>query len=433
MSRYLMVLWSGGGAVPPQLAVAKRLVRAGHEVSVLAPRSLSDAVRASGAGFQPYQRAPDHDASDPSLDLLRDWEVRGVAARARMRDNVLYGTAPAICGDVLGLVEENRPDVIVTDYLLLGAYVAAEKAGLPLAALMHSIFTLPRPGIPPFGPGWKIAHGKTGHLRDALMTKVQMRFTNARLDDLNALRRSHGLRTVRSVSELVLAADRLLILTSPAFDYPGPLPANARWAGAITDPDLPPPRPRSGDDAPDGKGVLVSFSTTFQRQAPILERVVGALARLPVRAVVTCGPAIKPGQLSTATNVRIVAAAPHHELLPSTDLVITHGGHGTVSAALRHGVPVLCLPMGRDQREVAARAAWHGAGISAPAHTSVARLRRLIRKALDESSLRVAAGKLAARMAADDPDIAVRELEQIATTACPTVADAARAARQIRE
>jgi UDP:flavonoid glycosyltransferase YjiC (YdhE family) len=94
---------------------------------------------------------------------------------------------------------------------------------------------------------------------------------------------------------------------------------------------------------------------------------------------------------------------------------------------------VLCLPMGRDQREVAARAAWHGAGISAPAHTSVARLRRLIRKALDESSLRVAAGKLAARMAADDPDIAVRELEQIATTACPTVADAARAARQIRE
>jgi UDP:flavonoid glycosyltransferase YjiC (YdhE family) len=412
-----MVLWSGGGAVPPQLAIAKRLVRAGHEVSVLAPRSLADSVAASGAIFEPYRRAPEHDASDPRLDLLRDWEVRGLAARARMRDNVVYGTASAICEDVLALVEVNRPDVIVTDYLLLGSYVAAEKAGLPLAALMHSIYTLPRPGVPPFGPGLRVARGRVGGLRDAVLKKLQIRFLNARLDDLNALRRSHVLPPVRSMGELMLAADRLLILTSPAFDYPGPIPANARWAGAITDPDLPaPPQPTGIDATNRRRNVLVSFSTTFQRQNPILERVVEALARLPVRAVVTCGPAIPPSQLPAAHNVWIIAAAPHCELLPTTDLVITHGGHGTVSTALRHGVPVLCLPMGRDQREVASRAEWHGAGVSTPATTSVPRLRRLIRMALDDSSLRVAAGQLAARMAGDDPDIAVRELEQIATT-----------------
>src|SRR5690348_848159 len=126
MSRYLMVLWSGGGAVPPQLAVAKRLARAGHEVSVLAPRSLADVVRATGATFEPYRRAPEHDASDPGLDLLRDWEVRGLAARARMRDNVVHGTAAAICDDVLGLVDHYQPDGIVTDYLLFGSYIAAE-------------------------------------------------------------------------------------------------------------------------------------------------------------------------------------------------------------------------------------------------------------------------------------------------------------------
>jgi UDP:flavonoid glycosyltransferase YjiC (YdhE family) len=221
---------------------------------------------------------------------------------------------------------------------------------------------------------------------------------------------------------LVTAADRLLILTSPAFDYPGPVPANARWAGAVTDPDLPPPRSSDGP-LRQRKAVLVSFSTTFQRQAAVLGRAIEALAGLPVEAVVTCGPAIKPSQLPAAPNVRIIAAAPHHELLPTTDLVITHGGHGTVSAALRHGVPVLCLPMGRDQREVAARAVWHGAGISASAHTSTARLRSLIRMALSEPSLRVAAGQLAARMAADDADIAVRELEFVATGVRSTVAD----------
>jgi MGT family glycosyltransferase len=431
MSRYLMVLWSGGGCVPPQIAVAKRLVRAGHEVTMLAPRSLTETVRASGAIFAPYRRAPEHDAADPRLDLLRDWEVRGLAARARMRDNVVCGTAPAICDDVLGLVEENRPDAMVTDYLLLGAYIAAERAGLPLAALMHSIFTLPRPGIPPFGPGWKVAQGRTGRLRDAVLTKYQMRFVNGRIDDLNALRHSHSLAPVRSVSELVMAADRLLILTSPAFDYPGQVPANARWAGAITDPDLPSPAARSGVDAADRQqAVLVSFSTTFQRQVPIVARIVEAIAGLPVQAVVTCGPAITPSQLPPAPNVRIVAAAAHHELLPTTDLVITHGGHGTVLTALRHGVPVLCIPMGRDQREVAARAVWHGAGISTTARVSIGRLRRLIRMALNESSLRVAARQLAARIAGDDPDIAVRELERIVATARSTVTNSPGATRR---
>src|SRR5882757_1885349 len=218
MSRYLMVLWSGGGGVPPPLAIAKRLVRAGHEVTVLAPRSLAEPVRATGAILEPYRRAPEHDASDPKLDLLRDWEVSGMAARVRMRDNVVFGTASTICDDVLALVDENRPDAIVTDYLLFGAYVAAERAGLPLAALMHSIYTQPRPGVPPFGPGLKMARGRTGRLRDVMLAKVQMRFLNARLDDLNALRHNHSLPSRGSVAELMLAADRMLVLTSPAFD-----------------------------------------------------------------------------------------------------------------------------------------------------------------------------------------------------------------------
>jgi MGT family glycosyltransferase len=216
------------------------------------------------------------------------------------------------------------------------------------------------------------------------------------------------------VAELMLAADRMLVLTSPAFDYPGPLPANARWVGAVTDPDLPPPSRATGDDA--HKSVLVSLSTTFQRQGPTLERIIEALGELPVRAVVTSGPAVDPSDLPTAPNVQIVRSVPHHELLPTTDLVITHGGHGTVSTALRHGVPVLCLPFGRDQREIAARVEWHGVGIGTGAGTSVTRLRRLIRQALDDPSLRVGAERLAMRMAGDDPDSAVHELEMIATT-----------------
>ena len=44
-------------------------------------------------------------------------------------------------------------------------------------------------------------------------------------------------------------------------------------------------------------------------------------------------------------------------------LVVTHCGHGTVMRALSHGRPMLCLPMGRDQNDNAARVVARGAGL----------------------------------------------------------------------
>ena len=96
---------------------------------------------------------------------------------------------------------------------------------------------------------------------------------------------------------------------------------------------------------------------------------------------------------------------------------------GHLGAALKQLRPDRTVFGIEREPEVAARAVWHGAGISTAAHTSTARLRSLIRMALSEPSLRVAAGQLAARMAADNPDIAVRELENIATGARSTVTD----------
>jgi len=38
-------------------------------------------------------------------------------------------------------------------------------------------------------------------------------------------------------------------------------------------------------------------------------------------------------------------------VFPLADLVITHAGHGTLMRALSHGLPLVCLPMGRDQNQ----------------------------------------------------------------------------------
>ena len=49
MSKFLFVLWEGGGNVPPQLGIARRLVERGHEVRVLTEPCLASAVAAAGA------------------------------------------------------------------------------------------------------------------------------------------------------------------------------------------------------------------------------------------------------------------------------------------------------------------------------------------------------------------------------------------------
>jgi UDP:flavonoid glycosyltransferase YjiC (YdhE family) len=64
------------------------------------------------------------------------------------------------------------------------------------------------------------------------------------------------------------------------------------------------------------------------------------------------------------TNVVIVHSAPHDIVMKQVSLVVTHGGHGTVARALSHVVPLLVIPMGRDQGDNAARVIAHGAGLT---------------------------------------------------------------------
>jgi UDP:flavonoid glycosyltransferase YjiC (YdhE family) len=52
--------------------------------------------------------------------------------------------------------------------------------------------------------------------------------------------------------------------------------------------------------------------------------------------------------------------------MAAADLVICHGGHGTVARALDAGVPVLVSPAIGDMAENGARVAWSGTGLMVP-------------------------------------------------------------------
>jgi UDP:flavonoid glycosyltransferase YjiC (YdhE family) len=86
--------------------------------------------------------------------------------------------------------------------------------------------------------------------------------------------------------------------------------------------------------------------------------------------------------------------------MPEASLMVSHGGHGGIVAALAHGVPLPCIPaVGADQPVIARRVEASGAGLMISADTSASQLRDAATKVLATASCRRAAQRLAGALA----------------------------------
>ena len=416
-SRFLMVTWDGGGNAASQLAVARRLIERGHDVRVLAHRSQREAVVAAGATFCPYEVAPEADSRRPETDLIRDWEARTRhQAFVFARDRLLFGPALRFARDVVAEHQREPADILCVDSLLIGGMLGGEAAGIPTVHMGHVVYPVQAPGVPPYGSGFLPARGPLGRLRDAAFRTVSSRALLPGFRTLNAARAEFGLEPMRGFEDLIERADLVLMLISPAFDFAAAttLPANVRYTGAIPDARAGAwESPWPDDDA--RPLVVVSFSTNFADQRPLATRVMRALADQPVRVLVTTGPALNLDGMTVPSNVVVRDFVPHAAVFPSARLVVTHGGLGTVMTALAAGVPLVCLPDGRDRFDNAARIVGLGAGVRAAPRTSARRLRRIIASAVHDVRLKRGAEEMAAKLEREDGlGDAIAALEELA-------------------
>ena len=94
-----------------------------------------------------------------------------------------------------------------------------------------------------------------------------------------------------------------------------------------------------------------------------------------MRAVVTVGQMLDADEVASTDNVVVVGSAPHSQILAEASLAVSHCGHGTTMKTLAAGVPMVCIPMGRDQNDTAARVVYHGAGVRLSPSASAAKIR----------------------------------------------------------
>jgi MGT family glycosyltransferase len=212
-------------------------------------------------------------------------------------------------------------------------------------------------------------------------------------------------------------ADRLLLMTSRAFEYEqyspppnvrivGPRLDDPAWVGDWT--------PPAGDDPL----VLVGMSSTFMDHGDLLQRVTTALGELPVRGLVTTGPAVSADSIVAPANVTVVERAPHRQVLRHAAAVVTHAGHGTVIKSLAAGVPVVAIPLGRDQLDNAARVVHHGAGLRLRPKASAQAIAGAVKRVVEEPSFAAGARRIADAIAVETADDrAAEELEGLAERA----------------
>jgi UDP:flavonoid glycosyltransferase YjiC (YdhE family) len=371
--RLLLAAFGDPGHVFPTIALGRALAGRGHEVTVETWEERRDAVEGAGLAFTAAEEYRMFPPPDPESD---DGATAAEAAQA-----------------LLPLLEEMRPDAVVSDILTLAPALAAERAGVPLATLIPHLYPAPEPGLPFFAIGLQPPRTPLGRAAWRAGTRALNIGLEHGRRDLNTQRERLGLAPLERFHGGI-SPDLALVATFPQLEYPRAWPAGVEITGPMTfelphpEIELPP-----GDDPL----VLVAPSTAHDSGNRLVRTALEGLAGEPVRVVATTNRVRPRRPIVVPENAVLVEWLSYSQLMPVASLAISHGGHGTVARALGAGTPVLVSPMVGDMSETAMRVAWSGAGLSLPWRLCrPAPLRWAARRMLEDRSFTRKAGELAA-------------------------------------
>jgi MGT family glycosyltransferase len=375
MARVLAYTSPARGHLYPLTPILAELRRRGHEVALRTMASQVPVMNELGFDAAPIDQhieAIEHD----------DWQASSQPAALGRSVATFLARARHDGPDLRAAIAESHPDVVVVDINSWGAMAAAEAWGGRWASFCPYPMPVSSRDAPPFGPGFPPARGPLGRLRDRLARPLVLgTVERVMMPKVNAVRREHGLGSIKNADALYARPPLLLYLTAEPFEYPRlDWPANVVMVGPCDwDPNGATPNWLE-DIAP--PIVLVASSSEFQGDGRLVQTALDALRDEPVFVIATL-PAGDPGALRVPANARLERFVAHGPVLDRSTVMITHGGMGGTQKALARGVPVCAVPFGRDQFEVARRVEVAGAGTRLPAkRLTPERLRDKVRQAM---------------------------------------------------
>lgn len=362
------------GDCHPLLALALRLRDHGHRVRFAVPASFADETRT--AGFETITLAGDlYAAMAPVEQAL----YGGGSTFAQFRLIIEHDVLPHLAARVAQLKGACADaDLLVASGQHIPAAIVADLTGIAWASVLFSPLSVPSAHIEPIPHQLPIPAGLQRHLTRLSWMAGAALLSSVADEPVNAYRATLGLSPRREQLLLGACSDRLVALAaSPALVAPPPdwpphvqmtgfcfWDAPANWSDpaldAFCDTDQPLVAISAGSMAP---SVPTAFRA-FYRDSVAAARVAGA------RALVI-GAAPDPDLIGD--DVFVTPYAPFSVVYPRCQVVINHGGIGSIAQALRAGVPLLMVPWGLDQAYNANVVARQGAGRVITARSYAAR------------------------------------------------------------
>jgi UDP:flavonoid glycosyltransferase YjiC (YdhE family) len=388
--RVLLGAFGDPGHAFPMIALGRALAERRHDVTLQTWKRWQEHVEREGLTFA---AAPEYQVFPSGPEPLDFYEAVVHASR-----------------ETLPLVRDARPDVVVADILTLAPALAAELAGVRCATLIPHVYPHSEAHFPIYSLGARLPRSGLGREawrraqrpvnRGLELGRAELNGTRARLG-LEPLQRVHG----------GISAELALVATFPQLEYPRSWPAHAHVVGPLMwEPPADDVEPPPGSDPL----VLVAPSTAQDPEHRLLRATLEGLAKAPVRVLATWNRRLPPVPLRVPDNARVVEWVRYSRTMPECDVVVCHGGHGTLSRALACGCAVVAAPAVGDMNENAARLDWAGAGVRVPRRFVSPRVLRLaVARALGEGSIRARARELGRwALEHDAGALAARHLEQ---------------------
>jgi MGT family glycosyltransferase len=389
--RVLLTTNPQSGHWHPLVPFAEALRAAGHEVAFAS--TPTTCVVISALGFPCFPAGADETAANRQARREREATQPGMDVSAASANLFAGIWAQRRLPDLRAICAAWQPTILVRENLEFTGCIAAEHQGLPHAVVQ--------------------------------VTAWRPRFHPRLVAPLNRLRRGVGLPPDPDLAMLY----RYLLLSPVPKSYqdPGaPLPPTAHAVRYVA-------FDRSGEESlpawvsqlPERPVVYATMGTAFNRVDSILETIVAGLRDEPITLIVTTGRDQDPAAFGPQpAHVHLERYVPQSLLFPRCDLVITHGGTGTVMTALNHGLPLVIAPVFSDQPDNARRCEQLGvAKVIAPGDRTPEAFRSAVRTILQEPSFRRTAEGLREEMEAlPGLEQAIALLERLATEQQPLLA-----------
>jgi UDP:flavonoid glycosyltransferase YjiC (YdhE family) len=281
---------------------------------------------------------------------------------------------------------------------------------VPVATLVPHVHPDLAPGFPPYAIGARLprtALGRAGWRATDRMVALGLEQGRR---EYNQCRARLGLPPLPWV-HTGMSRSLTLVATLPQLEYPRDWPAWLRVVGPLMwEP------PGSAVPPPPGSGpvVLVAPSTAQDPEHRLLRAALAGLAGEPVRVIATYNGREPSPPVEVPDNAVLVPWLSYSQTMPACDLVVAHGGHGTLMRALACGCPVVLSPAGGDMAENAARVDWAGLGVRLPRRLCTPRgVRLAVRRALARPGMRERVRRVARWIDAHDgPVRAAVEIER---------------------